>query len=175
MRTSILLIFSFFLTVAALGQDWQPIYLNETLNYQSAANSDQPIGIFASDLSNFSDSSNVRIVLDTDTSNECSCETTCFLLKAGYLQSYIAYLENGVVAFQNPDTFYIHTQANLGDSWVFKIDSLGNDETATITSVSVSEILGEPDSLKTISLSNEEEIQLSKNHGITKWISATDC
>lgn len=174
MKQAILFLISIFAAQAAVAQNWQPIYLNETLNYQSSANPDEPIGVFASDLSENGDSTLVRITLNTDTLDECDCEFNCYRLKADFLQSSLAYLPDGVIAFHNPDTFYIHTQANFGDSWIFQNDSAGNDITATVISVSLTEILGETDSLKIISLSNEEEIQLSKNHGISKWISAND-
>src|SRR5690606_7550838 len=127
------------------GQHWQPIYLNETLNYQSSTNPDEIIGTYAGDLSNSSDSSDVRIVLDTDSLDACLCETSCFLLKAGHFQSSISYLANGVVAFQNPDTCYIHTRANLGEAWVFKNDATANEVMATVSEVSITQILGETD------------------------------
>src|SRR5690606_17216802 len=120
MKQSLLFLLSFYIIQASFGQHWQPLYLNETLNYQPSTDPDEIIGIYAGDLSNSSDSSDVRIVLDTDSLDDCNCETSCFLLKAGHFQSSISYLANGVVAFQNPDTFYIHTRANLGEAWVFK-------------------------------------------------------
>ncbi|NEN22530.1 T9SS type A sorting domain-containing protein [Cryomorpha ignava] len=174
MKLSILILISLFAAQAVVGQDWQPIYLNETLNYQSSASPDEPIGVFASDLSENADSSDVRLTLDTDTLDECDCESICFRLKADFLQSSLAYLSGGVLVFQNPDTFYIHTQANTGDSWVFESDNAGNEIMATVSSATAVEVLGQEDSLKVISLGTDEEIHLSKFHGITKWISSTD-
>ena len=174
MKQSVLFILFLFFVQATFGQDWQPIYLGETLNYMSSANPDEPIGVFASDLSINNDSSDVRLVLDADSLDECSCEPTCFRLRAGFMQNRITYSPSGVIAFQNPDTFYFHTQANTGDSWVFDNDTAGNEIMATITSATVIEVLGQPDSLKIISLSTDEEIHLSKLHGIIKWISSTD-
>lgn len=163
-----------FFAQLVFAQDWQPIYLNETLNYHSSAVPDEPFGIFASDLSQYADSSDVRIVLNADTIDECLCGPPCFRLRADFIQSRIIYMDNGIVVFQNPDTFYIHTKANIGDAWVFKNDSEGSDITATITSALLTVVLGQTDSLKIITLSNDEEIHLSKSHGITKWINATD-
>ena len=159
---------------ASFGQDWQPIYLNETLNYQSSTNPDEPFGVFASDLSVASDLSAVRLALNAEPIDTCDCEASCRRLTADFLQSRVVYLPDNVVSFQNPDTFYFHIQSGLGDSWLFRIDSAGNDIMATVISISQIEIFGETDSLKIINLSDSEEIHLSQHHGITKWINAND-
>lgn len=157
-------------TQLVFGQGWQPVYLNEAIYYTSSSTPDEPFGVFASDLSFDMDSSDVKIALRADTVEVCSClQSDCRILKANFLQNKIVYSDSGVVVFQNPDTLTFRTLAHTGDSWIFKNDDEMGEIMATIISESVMDILGQTDSVKTITLSNGEEIDLSKNHGIILW------
>jgi len=62
------------------------------------------------------------------------------------------------------ETFSLFPLAALNDSWVY---SEGVD--AQVTNLSVMDVLGETDSVKTITLSDNSEILLSKNHGLINW------
>jgi len=62
------------------------------------------------------------------------------------------------------ETFKILPQTKLNESWDFT-----NDITATVIQWEQTQVLGETDSTKTISLSNGQEFILSKEHGITNW------
>ena len=159
-----------FFAQLVFGQDWQPIYLNETIYYTSSLDTEESFGVFAADLSFESDSSDVKITLNVDTVETCPCiQNVCRLIKANFLQSKIVYSDSGVVVFQNPDTLTFHTLAQIDDSWLFKNNDENGEITATIISESVMDVLSQTDSVKTIALSNGEEIDLSKNHGITRW------
>lgn len=61
-------------------------------------------------------------------------------------------------------SFSIFPNAQLNDSWVFM-----NGIEAVISNVGILEIFGETDSVKTIALSDNSEIILSKNYGIINW------
>src|SRR5690554_622375 len=160
-----------FFAQVVFGQDWQPIYLNETIYYTSSLDPEETFGIFAADLSFESDSSDVKIALNVDTVETCSCyQSDCRILKANFLQNKIVYSDSGVVVFQNPDTLIFHTHAHTGESWIFKNDDEMGEITATLILESVMDVLGQTDSVKTISLSNGEEIELSKKHGVIRWL-----
>jgi hypothetical protein len=62
------------------------------------------------------------------------------------------------------DTLFLKPQASLGETWDFT-DGIE----ASVTYLDETNIFGEPDSTKKISLSDGNFIILSKNHGIINW------
>jgi hypothetical protein len=62
------------------------------------------------------------------------------------------------------ETFSLFPNAGLNDSWNFT-----GELQAEVTEMILMDILGETDSVKTISLSDNSEIILSKAHGIVNW------
>jgi len=62
------------------------------------------------------------------------------------------------------ETFSIYPNAQLDDVWDFE-----SGLTATITDMFIMNFLGESDSVKVITLSDDTEILLSKDHGILNW------
>lgn len=62
-------------------------------------------------------------------------------------------------------TFILRPLANPGESW---LAVPGENITATVTAVVLGEVLGEPDSLKTIQFGNGAQWVLSKNHGLVR-------
>lgn len=72
----------------------------------------------------------------------------------------------GVYLFSDPHSFRINTLAGLNATWVF--DSIANI-TAQVTSKTFEQVLTQWDSVKTITLSNNEIIRLSKDHGIIQF------
>jgi hypothetical protein len=75
-------------------------------------------------------------------------------------------LGNGDFQFVDSLNLLLKTKALLGQSWTFNPDY---PITATITNMYTQEVFGEPDSLKTISLSNGDSIIISKEHGILQF------
>lgn len=67
----------------------------------------------------------------------------------------------------NEDSISIRPYAQLNDSWNYSTGI-----TATVSVVIEAEILGELDSVKVITLSNNEEIRLSKSHGLIEFTSS---
>ena len=89
---------------------------------------------------------------------------------------------DGTYVFDNMwDSVIIKAQAHTGDSWFFYKDSTVYSYTATVTSEGIDNVLGSPDSIKTITINadsaglhfpvdpvNNFKIILSKNHGFVQ-------
>jgi hypothetical protein len=71
---------------------------------------------------------------------------------------------NGDYIFFSPGESLLKPLAALSESWIY--DTAANI-TAQVTAIGAELVLGEPDSVKTVSLSNGRVIRLSKGHGIT--------
>jgi len=161
------------------AQNWEPVYFSETANfamdgqdnasflymYHFSADGDTITGRFLPNL-NGEASCNSGIETGCVTSNICKVATSSFL------QEYAVFMPGGVVEFQNPDTFQIHSLAQLGDSWIFKTDEIGNPILAEVTDQYLGTVLGETDSIKVVSVADGTTFHLSKNHGITFWSNA---
>lgn len=87
------------------------------------------------------------------------------ILGSQFLLEEVLFNDQGLFTFQGKDTFDIHPYASLGESWTFNSSGV----TAEIVDVSQSEILGSIDSVKTILLSSNDTIMISKEHGIIKF------
>jgi len=86
-----------------------------------------------------------------------------------FLQDKMLTSTNGIYRFYSPDSFSIHSQANINDSWFF---SQSQQDTATISTVYQGLVFGQLDSVKVISLSSGDSILLSKNYGIIYFSSS---
>ena len=145
------------------AQNWKLINAHEVFNYRLSDAISITHSIWV-DSSAFNEGDSIyylnRIVTDCDTCQESSyklCNQSQFLMKE------VVFDSDGIYRFQNPDTLEIHSQANLGDTWMFDA-YLG--VTAEVTNMREEEIFGETDSIKTIMLSYGDVIEISKNHGI---------
>lgn len=83
-----------------------------------------------------------------------------------FLQAEMIDKGNGIYQFCNPDTFTIHTQALLNDSWLY---NPGTNDTATLISIYQDTVLGSLDLIKHIALSSGDYILLSKNYGFIRF------
>jgi hypothetical protein len=82
----------------------------------------------------------------------------------GFLNNEIRTTSFGEYFFQGNDTFLLKPQAQLFDSWIFK-----DTVTATVIAIEPFTQWNVPDSLKTILLSNNDTILLSRNFGMLKF------
>jgi hypothetical protein len=99
--------------------------------------------------------------------NECPTNDCTYLGNLPhFLQREMLVRPEGVAVLYDPASFEIHTLASLNDTWTY---DTATGEQATVTSASLGEVLGEPDSLKFISLANGGSIVLSKAHGIVSY------
>lgn len=83
-----------------------------------------------------------------------------------FLQAEMIDKGNGIYQFCNPDTFTIHTQALLNDSWLYNPST---NDTATLISIYQDTVLGGLDLIKHIALSSGDYILLSKNYGFIRF------
>ena len=82
-------------------------------------------------------------------------------------------MSNGNYAFYLPDTFYINANDAIGDTWIYRINALDTIY-ASISNIDTASVLGIPDSVKTILLSNNDTLLLSKNHGMIQMKEQSD-
>src|SRR5690606_3198486 len=87
-------------------------------------------------------------------SEGCVTSNICKIATSSFLQEYADFMPGGVVEFQNPDTFQIHSLAQLGESWIFKTDEIGNPVIAEVTDQYSGTVLGETDSIKVVSVAD---------------------
>lgn len=85
-----------------------------------------------------------------------------------FLERQVWKTPSGVWQFESPAIFRLQPEAPLGSIWTF--DTLGTQ--AEVTRLYTRELLGQVDSVKTISISNGGLIELSKHHGIIHFESA---
>ena len=159
MKNFILLIALFF-NLGISAQNWNPISLNITYNYKTDTVQWITNTIFV-------DSINVNL---NDTifylnrimgeCNTCPNQTYKLMNKPQFLLKQVTKKTDSLFIFQDTSEFNIKPLKSNGDFWTF--DSI-NSINATITSVSLQNILGIMDSIKTISLSNGDTIILSKS------------
>lgn len=82
----------------------------------------------------------------------------------GIFAKDVHHLDNGIYWFRDTAQFVIHALAQTGQSWVY--DTAANI-TAEVTETAYQELFQQVmDSLKVISLSNGQELMLSKNFGL---------
>lgn len=72
----------------------------------------------------------------------------------------------GICNFRDPGSKMIRLYSQLNDNWLF--DTI-NSITAQVVFCGTGNVLGNIDSIKTILLSTNDTVQLSKNYGITIW------
>lgn len=146
------------------AQNWSPILVNGKMNYQH------------------SDSSYISHTIWVDTIDVTGTDTTFFLNKIvtdhpndpnkvlrnqpQFLYIAMIRLDDGIYHFADPGFYILQTFADLNDSWVFDLD---NNITAEVTQITEDVIFDVLDSVKTLSLSDGNEIRFSKNFGIIKF------
>ncbi|HNY02070.1 MAG TPA: T9SS type A sorting domain-containing protein, partial [Bacteroidales bacterium] len=93
------------------------------------------------------------------------CPDTNYFLKnqPQFLLREMVKRPGGDYVFRNPGSFLIKTMAETGQSWLFDTAAA---LTAQVTQKSWNQVLGEWDSIKTITLSNGQFFLLSKEHGL---------
>lgn len=160
------------------AQNWEPVHFSETANYTvEGADSDSFLYMYpyASD----SNGTTGRFLPDVVAEIECPenypCQfaTSCKYVTSPFLQEFAMFMPGGIVEFQNPDTFRMHCNATLAESWIFKTDSTGNDVFAHVSELLTGSILGQPDSIKIITVDDGTIIHLSKHHGIIYYLDST--
>lgn len=167
-----LLLFCLLFCNGLIAQNWSPLNTEETFYYDSGG--EDLTGIRVDSVAVVEGDTvwytNLLVELQPDLEfNPILCsefDAEGAIMRAGFMQFEIHAQEAGIYKFQNPDTFEIHAQAAIGSEWIYSVLYGEEVVTATVTEAVSSEVLGEPDSVKTISLSDGRNILLSKNHGL---------
>ncbi len=172
MKTNfILFLFSLLIGNVLSAQNWSPLNVDETFYFDSGGADLTGIRVDSVAMvegdtvwyTNLFAEIHPEIPAESIFCSEPDAETA--ILEAGFLQFEVIPSEDGVFQFQNPDTFSIHTLAPVGASWVFA--ETGEETiTATVSDIVYTEVLGQPDSVKMIGLSDDRTVQLSQNHGL---------
>lgn len=154
-------------TVTLSAQDWKPINHTEKYNYRYANNTFATLWVDSVRI----DNTDSILILNTIL-GKLNVQPPISWIFGSYLMdqpqfflSRMIYRNNGDIIMEgdNGRKYLLRTKGNLYDSWVF--DSVYQD-TATITQQYTTALFGNTDSIKVISLSNNDSIVLSKNFGI---------
>ncbi len=155
----LLAIFLLGCSTVLIAQNWSPILVNEKVNYQHSDSSyishtiwvDSAFAIEADSIFYLN-----RIVKDVSGNPEIVLRN-----QPQFLMEFIVKQIYGIYTFEYPNHYTILTQSNVGGSWEFT-----SGIQAEITEISFEVVFGVLDSVKVISLSDGNEIRLSKNFGI---------
>jgi hypothetical protein len=161
------------------AQNWEPVYFSETAKFD-VDEQDNGVYLYLYPFSTDGDTITGRFLPNLNDEASCNsgietgCVTSnfCKVAISSFLQEYAVFMPGGVVEFQNPDTFQIHSLAQFGESWIFKTDEIGNPVMAEVTDQYSGTVLGQNDSIKVVSVADGTTFHLSKQHGITFWSDA---
>ncbi|MCD4663878.1 MAG: T9SS type A sorting domain-containing protein [Bacteroidales bacterium] len=146
------------------AQNWSPILVNEKMNYKHSDSNYISHTIWV-DSAFATESDSVyylnRIVKDVPGNPEIALRN-----QPQFLMEFMVKQIYGIYSFHYPYDYFLSTNLPVGASWTF---DLTNNIEAEITAYIVEEIFGIMDSVEVISLSDGNEIRLSKNFGILKF------
>lgn len=161
----------FFAPFFIFAQNWVPVNLQDKYNFQSNTSNYITNTIWI-DSMDVIDGDSVfylnRIVVDCPVCDSVAQNPDMFKIanQGQFLQKKMIKKANGLYDFEGEQQFILNTAALLNDSWIF--DSIQNIQ-ATVIEVSEAEIFNSADSIKTILLSNNDTIILSKDNGIIRF------
>lgn len=174
-----LFLFSFLtFYVVAFSQNWQPIVSSETYHFV-LENSTQPVYTIKVDSVEFTGSDSIfylnRIACENCTTiynGPANCDT-CYgkYNQPQFLQRVMTLSANGNVTFSDTTELVFQSDASLNDTWQYSLSPL---ITAEVVALSLADVFGNSDSVKTISLSSGDTILLSKNHGLLQFPFSAD-
>ena len=157
----------------SFSQDWKPLVKGKKYNYESNFNNNiytlwiDSLEVINSDTIYYLN--RTLEVCDTcsNITEGINCDS-CYILdnQPQFLQNAMVDLGNGVMYFKDPLKFVIQTYAKDLDSWLF--DTSANIYAQVINSEDLT-IFNTIDSIKTILLSTDDTIILSKDFGIIKF------
>lgn len=158
------LLFLILISALAFSQNWSPIQTNEKMNYQHSDSTYISHTIWV-DSASYSAGDSIfnlnRVIKDVSGNSEIVVRN-----QPQFLMEFIAKQGGGIYSFHYPNDYFLYTKLPVGSSWVF--DFTQNIE-AEIIEISVEEIFEVLDSVKLISLSDGNQIKLSKSFGIIQF------
>lgn len=158
------IILMFLLPAFVFAQNWSPIRVNQKMNYQHSDSSyishtiwvDSAI-VEGADSVFFTN----RIVKDVPGNPEIVLRN-----QPQFFGKFLVKQQYGFYLIGEPYNYTIYAYADLGESWSFTGTS---GISAEVTSLFTESVFGVTDSVKVISLSDGNEIRLSKNFGILQF------
>jgi hypothetical protein len=160
-----IIFFTAVIVAGSLGaQNWSPILVNEKMNYQHSDSSFITNTIWVDSVETVS--ADVIYYMNRIVKNVPDNPEIVLRNQPQFLLKQMGNEDEGIYNFSYPGEFTIKTLANLGENWTFDAD---NNITAEVTTVSIEVVFGVQDSVKIFSLSDGNDIQLSKSFGITKF------
>ena len=168
-----MLLISTFCFVAECSAQWKPVNVNESYHF-TLENSTLPVYTIKVDSSSFLNSDSLfflnRVACENCTTivnGPANCDT-CYgkYNQPQFLQKEMIVSPNGTVTFSDTTNMVLQTYASLNETWQF---STVPSVSAEVISLSIANVLGTPDSIKTIALSSGDTIVLSKNSGLLKF------
>ncbi len=168
-----------FIVQLSFGQNWAPINYGTKYHYEANSAGYATNTIYIEGIITGGGSPDTTFVFNDiiKTNNACDSilqlpnpdkQAYCDLCRAWlnqpqFLQRRVTKLQNGGYLFFDSLQFFIQTYAQVGQSWAFDMPF---GIIAEVVSITEEVVLGELDSVKTISLTTGDSILLSKHHGI---------
>lgn len=168
----------FMLISATFAQNWAPLPNGHKAHFRIDTSSliTHTLWVDSTDVVNGNSVSYLNRTVgpcDTCSLNSTHCTdpnypAPCIYLpqKHMFLQQKMTLRADGSWLFERPGTLVLRPTAGLNQSWLF--DSV-NNVTATVTAVQARLVFQVMDSVKTISLSNGQQIELAKDHGLLRF------
>ncbi len=166
MKKQLLFYYFICLSVLVSAQNWSPLYLGDRYNYQLDSENYISNTIWVDSLKvNNTDSVFYlnRIVKNCFDCNLSDPDEFIIANQEQFMQKRVIRDSNEIYHYIGTTSFTIDSRASLDQSWLY--DTLQNID-ATVVAVGEEEIFGLLDSVKTISLSNQHIIKLSKSFGL---------
>jgi hypothetical protein len=169
MLKKLLFVFILFSIAEANAQEWKPVNRNEKYNYQLATNTYYAT-IWVDSLKVINNDSIFYLnkIIKKVANGTYGINGYYLNNQSQFFLSKLINTSSGNILMEEDSSikFLIKPNANLYETWVF--DSIKND-TASVIDISTRNIFGFIDSVKTIALSSNDTIVISKNYGIIRF------
>jgi len=168
-KVSLLILFLILSLCGAWAQNWQPVNLNYSYNYQLTpteyiTNTVKVDSVLV--VNNDSVFYLNRIMTNCDTCPDNEYNQFALKNQPQFLMREMVKESPNSFLFQDNEEFRIEPQSSLNESWIY---SVSENIDAEITFAGEETFMGVADSVKHISLSTGEVIKIAKNHGIIQF------
>lgn len=172
------------LSFTAFSQNWTPIAVDDEYHYELVGSTAMYDSVsFNGKTLRYNSPVNASVWIDSTQTNAGQtvyhlnkivkpCDT-CPAGSPLYLRNQQQFLQQRIIAdnagkyiFDGDEKWTVFSQASIGANWLF--DTL-NTITAEVIAIEENQIFGNTDSLKTILLSNNDTLVLSKEHGLIRF------
>jgi len=165
----ILILFIILLNFNLFSQNWNPINKNDKFNFKIDTFNYITNVIFTDSVKIINEDSIFylnRIMTNCDTCSNNEYHDFALRNQPQFLMRKVIKESDSIFIFQDTSEFIMMPLKKFGESWVYNQEDNIN---AVISFVGEDVILGITDSVKTVSLSNGQQIKISKNFGIIEF------